>query len=99
MQKWLTLVTGLLPFILSVTIPGLPAMLVPVVIQGIYEAEQIKGARGPDKKQHVLSLVNLTITTTNAAANRTVIDATKVMPVVDRAIDTGIAIVNLLAKH
>jgi hypothetical protein len=98
MQKWLTLVTGLLPMILSF-IPGMPAILVPVVIQGINEAEQIKGATGPEKKQHVLSLVNLTITTTNAIAKRTVIDAAKVMPIVDRAIDTGISIVNLLSKH
>ena len=98
MQKWLAIVAGLLPMILAF-IPGMPTLLVPVIIQGINEAEQIKGAKGPDKKQHVLALVNLAITTTNTAAKRTVIDAAKVMPVVDRAIDTGIAVTNLLAKH
>jgi hypothetical protein len=96
MQKWLAVVVNLLPMILAF-IPGMPAMLVPVIIQGINEAEQMKGASGPDKKQHVLSLVNLAIATTNATAKRTVIDGAKAMLVIDHAIDTGIAIVNLLS--
>jgi hypothetical protein len=98
MTKWLTVVTSLLPMILAF-IPGMPAILVPVIIQGIHEAEQIKGATGAEKKAHVLALIPIAIATINATAKRTVIDTAKVMPVIDRAIDTGIAIVNLLAKH
>lgn len=97
-MKWFNLLKGMLPVVLSF-IPNLPPMLIPIIIQAIEEAEQLPGARGSEKKAHAVALVRLAIETTNAAANRIVINEEKVMPVVERAIDTGIAILNLVSKH
>lgn len=97
MNRWLTLVTGMLPVIFTF-IPKLPAVLVPVIIQGIQEAEQIKGATGAQKKDHVMALVHLAIQTINAAKKRDVIGA-DALAVIDRAIDTGISVVNLFVPH
>lgn len=95
-MKWLILAQSMLPLILSF-IPGLPAVLVPVIVQGIQEAEQMKGT-GPEKKQHVINEVHLAIQTINTTKGREVIPAS-VIAIVDRAIDTGISIVNLVATH
>jgi hypothetical protein len=96
-MKWFQLAQSMLPLILSF-IPQLPAVLVPVIVQGIQEAEQMTGASGADKKQHVVALVHLAIQTINATKGREVISPA-VITVVDRAIDTAISIVNLVAKH
>lgn len=95
-MKWLTLAQSLLPIVLNF-IPGLSPLLIPVIVQGIQEAEQIKGS-GAEKKQHVIALVHLAIETINTAKKKTVIDP-KAVAVADRAIDTAVAIVNLVAKH
>lgn len=95
-MKWLMLAQSMLPLILSF-IPGLPAVLVPVIVQGIQEAEQMKGT-GAEKKQHVVNLVHLAIQTINTTKGREVI-STATITVVDRAIDTAISIVNLVATH
>jgi len=94
MQRWLTIVRGLLPWAFML-IPGLPPVLVPTIIQGIEEAQQLKGASGADKKAHVVALVELAITGINS--KRKVIDEVTVLPVVKSAIDTGIALVNLFS--
>lgn len=95
-MKWLMLAQSMLPVILSF-IPQLPAVLVPVIVQGIQEAEQMKGS-GAEKKQHVVNLAHLAIQTINTTKGREVISPA-VITVVDRAIDTAISIVNLVAKH
>lgn len=95
-MKWMLLAQSMLPVILSF-IPNLPAVLVPVIVQGIQEAEQMKGS-GAEKKQHVVNLVHLAIQTINTTQKRELISPA-VIVVVDRAIDTAVSIVNLVAKH
>lgn len=97
MDRWLAAVTGLLPLIFML-IPKLPSVLVPVIIQGIQEAEQIKGATGAQKKDHVMALVHLAIETINTAKKREVIGA-EALATIDRAVDTGIAMVNLFTRR
>lgn len=95
-MKWLVLAQSMLPLILSF-IPNLPAVLVPVIVQGIQEAEQMQGS-GVAKKQHVVNLAHLAIQTINTTKGHEVIGPSA-LAVVDSAIDTGIAVVNLVAKH
>lgn len=95
-MKWMLLAQSMLPVILSF-IPQLPAVLVPVIVQGIQEAEQMKGS-GTEKKQHVVNLVHLAIQTINTTQGHELISPA-VITVVDRAIDTAVSIVNLVAKH
>ena len=47
-MKWLKIVAKLAPVLLPF-IPGIPATLVPVIVQGI-ELAEIVGGSGPDKK-------------------------------------------------
>lgn len=96
-MKWFQLAQSLLPFFLMTVFPDLPALLIPAIVQGIQEAEQMKGS-GAEKKQHVVNLVHLAIQTINTTKGRELISPA-VIVVVDRAIDTAISIVNLVAKH
>lgn len=95
---WTQTVLSLLPMVLAF-IPKLPPSLIPAIIQGIQEAEQLPGAKGPEKKAHVLALVDLAIQGVNAAKHKVVLDPATVTPVVNHAIDVGIAVANLLTKH
>lgn len=69
MNKWLSLLNVLAPIVL-VTVPGGAAFapLVSTVIHGISEAQQIAGASGPEKKAHVLALVQDSVNVSNVAA-------------------------------
>lgn len=96
--SWIQTVLSLLPMVLAF-IPKLPPTLIPAIIQGIQEAEQLPGAKGPEKKAHVLALVDLAIQGINAAKRKTVLDPVAVTPVVDHAIDVGIGVANLVTRH
>lgn len=94
---WVQTVLSVLPFLF--TILHVPAALIPALVHGIQEAEQLPGVKGPEKKAHVLELVDLAIQGINAAKHKVVIDAAKVTPVIDHAIDVGIAVANLATRH
>lgn len=97
MNKWLSLALNFAPFIL-IGIPGMPPALIPVIVHGIQEAEQLQGASGADKKAHVLSLVNDGITAVNAAQNKQVINPAVALPAVSAGIDATIGAANTVAQ-
>lgn len=82
------------PIALSV-IPGVPPVLIPLVVHGIQTAEAIPGATGAQKKAAALDLVNTGIASTNAAAGKQVIDPTAINAV-GEGIDTVVGVVNLI---
>ena len=54
-MKWFEIVKLVLP-IVGIVVPG-AAPLVPMIMGGIHEAEQLPGADGPTKKAHVMNIV------------------------------------------
>jgi hypothetical protein len=95
-DDWLRLVTLLAPVVLMAVPKAAP--IAPYVIAGITEAEQIKGASGPDKKTHALNVVEDGIKAINA-----VTASNKVLPAEGRAIaadviDTVVMITNIVAR-
>ena len=66
-NKWFQLITGLAPMILANVKGGDKiAPVIPVIVAGIQEAEQIKGASGAAKKDHVLKTVEAGVAAANA---------------------------------
>lgn len=96
--NWLRIVTAGLPAILAL-FPGLPSVLVPLIIQAISDAEADPKLKGPAKKAYVEDQVATAITTLNATKARAVIDQAKVMPIVSQAVDDGVAIANMLSRR
>lgn len=96
--KWIQAVEMLLP-IVFLLIPRFPALLVPVVIHGIEEAQAIPGASGIEKKNHVLELVKLSAAGINAAAHRIVINIDRDFPLIERGIDLAMSVVGILHPH
>lgn len=92
-MTWIRVVVSALPAVLAV-IPGLPRTLVPIIVDGIAEAEHLPGSSGPEKRAHVTELVKVGIDGINAARGTTVIDPSTVMPTVEHAIDLGVSIAN-----
>ena len=67
LTKFLDIIKLVAPVILASVPKGDKiAPLVPVIANGIAEAEQIKGASGAEKKAHVLSIVDAGVTSVNA---------------------------------
>jgi len=97
-SKWLDLVKLLAPVVL-VNVKGGEkiAPLVPLVINGITEAEQIKGATGPEKKAHVLNIVDAAIQTINATS-KVHIDLAGAKAATSGGIDAVVSAVNAVAK-
>lgn len=95
MDKWLHLIELIAEPILAVS--GVPIALIPLVRAGIQEAETIHGNdTGTSKLQHVINLVSIGANAANAAAGKTVIDATALTSTVTQGINTTIAAVNLV---
>jgi len=95
MPKWLKTVLQVAP-VLLVLVPGIPPILVPLIVKGIAEAQAIKGASGADKKRHVLTLVEDAVTAVNAVKPGTIPDPAAVLVASGLGIDTTIATVNLI---
>lgn len=96
MNQWLSLVVRFAPLVLMV-IPGMPAVLVPVIVHAIQEAEQT-AASGTDKKAHALAVVTDAITAVNTVKGKPVINPEIVQTVVSPGIDTAVGVVNLVSK-
>lgn len=98
---WKTLVLMLGPSVLA----NMPhgdrfAPLVPTVLHGIVEAEQIKGATDVEKKAHVASLVLDAVAGVNQVSGRQRIDPTVASLVANHGIDAVVGVVNLVhAAH
>lgn len=95
-RKWFDIIKTVAPIVLMM-IPGM-APLVPLVIFGITEAEQIRGASGPQKKQHVMEIVQAGLTGTNAVAKKELLPPQQTMQTVSAAIDTVVGVANLIDR-
>lgn len=96
-MSWKDIVKTVIPFVLA-ALPQTKAFapLIPVIINGITEAEDLKNASGKDKKEHVLNLVALATEGVNTAAGKTVIGATAAQVAASQAVDTAVAVANLI---
>lgn len=93
---WLRVVNLALPAMLSV-IPGMPAVLIAPIVQLIMEVQANDDMSGADKKAHVMREITQSIAFMNRSSSATVIDPDKVLPIVDKAIDKGLAATKILA--
>jgi hypothetical protein len=95
-NKWFALITGLAPLILSNIKGGDKiAPVIPVIVSGIQEAEQIKGASGADKKAHVLKTVEAGVAAANATG-KVKLDTAEVQAVASDGIDAVIGAVHVV---
>lgn len=95
MSTWLALVEKLLPFVLS-AIPKVPPSVIPIVMKGISDAEQIPGATGVQKKAAVMALVTDGLSGVDAVTGKPTVDVAGITNAVSQGIDTGVAVVNLV---
>lgn len=96
-MNWFTIVEVLLPVVLGL-IPRLPPQLIPIIVKAIKDA-QAAGWSSTEKKNHVMSQTQDAIRVINTEAGRTVIDPVETLPVVNKAVDTGVKMVKELEKH
>lgn len=100
--NWLHAVFAVLPTAIGF-IPGIPPQLVPVIVNGIHEAEQIQGASGEQKKQHVVQMVVSAINALNISMQGTAsyvpMDAEALRPLVEQAIDKGVTVANVMSAE
>lgn len=94
--KFLQIVGAIGPGVLLM-VPGGEkiAPLVPVIIGAIGEAEQIKGATGAQKKDHVLQIVAAGVDVANATGGVT-LDRAEVQTVAGQGIDAVIGTVHIV---
>lgn len=94
--KFLAVVSQIGPVILAAT-PGAERFgpIVGEVVGAIKEAEQIKGASGPEKKAHVLAIAKAAVNTANASG-KVKIDPNTVDQVVGAGVDTVIGTIGLI---
>lgn len=97
-MNWLDLVKLIAPIVVAATVPH-GAVLGPLIATGISDAEQLAGAKGAEKKAHVLELVTDGVIAINTAKGIDVFDPAAVGVAADRAIDDTIEIVNLISRR
>src|SRR4051794_37381771 len=89
-SKWFQLITGLAPLILANVKGGDKITpVIPVIVAGIQEAEQIAGASGADKKDHVLKTVDAGVAAANATG-KVHLDPGEVQQIAGHGIDVVI---------
>lgn len=87
-SKWLNVVKLVAPIVLANVKGGDKiAAVIPVITDGIAEAEQIKGASGADKKAHVLNVVQAGVAAANATG-KVKLDPAEVQAIASGGIDT-----------
>ena len=97
MPKWLDLLKTLGPVVVAATVPG-GAILAPIIVGAIAEAEKLPGATGAEKKAAALKLVKAGAAGTNAVAGRVVVDPTEAGTAAEKGIDTVVTVVNIAHK-
>lgn len=89
-SKFLNLVNLIAPIVLSNVKGGEKIVpVIPTIVHGIQEAEQIKGASGSEKKAHVLNVVAAGVNAANATG-KVKLDPAEVQHVASSGIDTVI---------
>lgn len=96
LSRFLAIVSTVGPAVLS-TIPGGERLqpIVGEIVGAIKEAEQIKGASGPEKKAHVLAIAKAAANTANATG-KVKIDPNEVDQVVGAGVDAVIGTVHVV---
>ncbi len=94
MPKWLEILKQLGPMVVATVVPG-GAILAPIIVGAIAEAETIKGATGAQKKAAALNLVKAGAAGANAVAGKQVIDPAKAVAAAESGIDTVVSVVNI----
>jgi hypothetical protein len=97
-MNWLDLVKLIAPIVVAATVPH-GAVLGPLIATGISDAEQLAGAKGPEKKAHVLELVTDGVIAINTAKGIEVFDPAAVGAAASGAIDATVTIVNLISRR
>lgn len=94
--KFLNIIKVIAPVVLANVKGGEKiGALIPTITDGIAEAEQIKGASGAEKKQHVLNIAKAAVETVNATGKVT-LDAAEVHDAVSGGIDTVISTIHVI---
>jgi hypothetical protein len=95
-HKFLAVVAKVGPMVL-LAVPGgdVIAPLIPVITAAIGDAEQIKGATGPEKKAHVLAVAAAAVTTLNATGKVT-LNPTEVAQITSAGVDAVIGTVHVI---
>lgn len=98
MNKWLSLVKIVAPLVVA-AVPGgeKVAPFLPVLIQGIADAEQLAGAVGAEKKTHVIALVQDGVAAANLAKPNSV-DEIDTIATASHVIDAVVGVTNLVAR-
>jgi len=94
-QKFVEVIKTVAPVVL-VAVPGgqVLAPIVPAIVHGIEQAEQIPGASGIRKKEHVLEIVKSATAVANAAGAR--LDPAAVQDAAGKGIDAVIGTVKIV---
>lgn len=96
LDKFLSIVSILGPAILMVVPGGAQiAVLIPKIVSAIQEAEALPNSTGPEKKAHVLKIVDAAVAVLNATG-RVVLDPAQIQAIAGSAIDLVISIVNVI---
>lgn len=78
-------------------VPGIPPVLIPVIVHGIQTAENL-GGTGPEKKAQAMDLVKTGILAANLTAGKQLVDPNTIH-VVSNAVDTVVGVVNAIQAH
>lgn len=97
MKKWLALAKLLAPIIITSVKPEL-APIVGEVTDAIVEAEQIKGATGPQKLEHVTKIAINTAKTINVAKGKEIINVDELSSAINSGITTVVRAINIVNK-
>lgn len=73
---------------------GAISILIPTIVSAIGEAEQLKGATGPEKKAHVLSIVEAGVDVANSTG-KVRLDPAEVRAVASEGIDTVVSAIHV----
>lgn len=81
------------PIALSL-VPGIPPVLIPVIVHGIQTAESV-GGTGSEKKAQAMDLVRTGILAANLTAGKQIVDPT-VIHAISNGVDTVVGVVNTI---
>lgn len=96
-MDWKQIVAFVLPLVIETKAPKLKP-LIPVIAQGIQDAEALIDASGPEKAAHVKALAQTAATGINAVAGRMVVDPSLVGTVGASAISLTVDIANRIHR-
>ncbi len=97
-MDWKSIIRVILPLIIAQRAPKF-APLIPVIIHGIEEAEDLKHASGKDKLSHAVELTKTAAEGINIIKDKEIINIGDLTAASTDAINTAVSIANLVTKH